>query len=276
MDPLEGTWELAESEELIGDSLFFTGQPGAAGHYQAAQRALMPLGVLFTSREENDRRMEAFQRIVTKLYGIGGDGMARSSHDGQPHPNYIPPPPPPPVEPPADIPVIPDLVEAPVEPPAQIPLTPALVKQMMREAKARAESELGKTLTTDNWWIDYRVATLWFEAAKILGPNYPTEARAACDWSLDHYNAYGEAWSAHLPASRWDSDGGWERCEVSDFKKTLSPEPSSSTAPEWIGLLIAGDWRKSLAATEGDETAKEFQPMIDILTEASKAAGSGV
>ena len=76
---LEGTWELAETEELLGDSLFFNGESGAAVHYQAAQRALMPLGVVFSSREENDRRMEAFQRIVTKLYGIGGDGKARAS-----------------------------------------------------------------------------------------------------------------------------------------------------------------------------------------------------
>lgn len=39
MGELEGTWELAEAEELLGDSLFFSGESGSVVHYRAAQQA---------------------------------------------------------------------------------------------------------------------------------------------------------------------------------------------------------------------------------------------
>ena len=90
MEGLEGTWELAETEELLGDSLFFSGAPGSVVHYRAAQRALIPVGVVFSSRDENDRRMAAFQRIATKLYRIGSDGSALPSDECKAHPRYVP------------------------------------------------------------------------------------------------------------------------------------------------------------------------------------------
>jgi hypothetical protein len=111
MEGLEGTWELAEAEELLGDSLFFSGAPGSVVHY-------------------------------------------------------------------------------------------------------RLESELGKLLSTGDWWADYRIGTLWLEAAKIPAARYPAESRAACEWSLEHFQQYARDWAGHLPASRWDSDGASEMEEV--------------------------------------------------------------
>jgi hypothetical protein len=52
-DSLEASWELAEIEERWGDSICFSGESGSAGHYQAAQRALVPPGAMFSSSEEN-------------------------------------------------------------------------------------------------------------------------------------------------------------------------------------------------------------------------------
>ena len=90
MESQEATWGIAESEELLGDSLFFSGAQGSAVHYRAAQHALIPPGVVFSSREENDCRMQAFQRIATKLYAIGADGKAGQIDDCKAHPRYIP------------------------------------------------------------------------------------------------------------------------------------------------------------------------------------------
>jgi hypothetical protein len=46
----------------------------AAGHYREAQRLLLPVDVVWTSREAYDRRMEAFERIQQKIYGLQGKG----------------------------------------------------------------------------------------------------------------------------------------------------------------------------------------------------------
>src|SRR5712692_1102850 len=43
-------------------------------HYREAQRLLLPVGVVWTDREAYDRRMEAFERIQQKLYGLEGKG----------------------------------------------------------------------------------------------------------------------------------------------------------------------------------------------------------
>jgi hypothetical protein len=137
MEGLEGTWELAETEELLGDSLFFSGAPGSVVHYRAAQRALMPVGVVFSSRDENDRRMAAFQRVATKLYSIGSDGTAESSGDCKAHPHYVP---------------TEQKAEPPPEPALEVPDVPGV-------PKTRLESELGKLLSTGDWWADYRCAS---------------------------------------------------------------------------------------------------------------------
>ena len=42
-----------------------------------AQRLLLPAGAIWTDREDYTRRMEAFQRIQEKLYGLDGTGSPR-------------------------------------------------------------------------------------------------------------------------------------------------------------------------------------------------------
>lgn len=210
----------------------------------------MPPGVVFSSRDENDRRMEAFQRIARKLYAICADGKAGSSHDCKAHPDYVPQRK---AESPAE-----HTNEAPVVLSSSVP-------------KTRLESELGKLLSIGDWWTDYRLGMLWFEAAKILAASYPTESRAACEWSLEHFQKYTRDWTVHLPASRWDSDGHTEMEEVNNVKNTLSGETPLS-APHWVCLLLAGDWRESLAAFESDATVDGFQLMVEILAEACKKA----
>jgi hypothetical protein len=249
-DGLEGTWELAETEELLGDALFFGGETGAVVHYRAAQRALMPLGVALSSREENDRRMEAFQRVSTKLYAIGADGKAGSTQDCQAHPHYV---------------AAERKVET--EPISEVPavLPPSV-------PKPRLESELGRLLSTGDWWADYRHGASWFEVGKSLAAGYPVESRAACEWSLEHFEKYARAWTKGMPASRWDPDGSSEMAGVKDFKNALSGE-TAVAAPGWVGLLLAGDWRESLAAFERDATVEGFQSMGEILAEACKADG---
>jgi hypothetical protein len=252
MAALEGTWELAESEELLGDSLFFGGEPGSVVHYRAAQRALLPLGVIFSSRDENDRRMEAFQRVAAKLYAIGADGKATSSHDCKAHPQYVP---------------TERKAKSPSEPADEIP-----VLHPFSAPKTRLESELGKLLSTGDWWANYRLGALWLEAAKILAASYPTESRAACEWSLEHFRNYTRDWTAHLPASRWDSDGDSEMAEANSVRNALTGE-TPLAPPDWVCLLLAGDWRESLAALERNAIVDGFQSMVEVLAEACKVAG---
>jgi hypothetical protein len=65
----------AEQMERFGDAAV-SGQ-SAAAYYREAQRLVMPAGVVWTDRESYDRRMEAFERIQQKLYGLDGNGGSR-------------------------------------------------------------------------------------------------------------------------------------------------------------------------------------------------------
>jgi hypothetical protein len=260
---MDETWETAEQEELLGDSLFFAGEVGAALHYQLAQRALMPPGVMFDSDEESDRRMEAYQRIVTKLYGIGGDGRARSTHDGQPHPRFVMPPAPP----------VPEVVEPPLPLPETEPTPPPLPEtEPATVSRIWAPTELSRVLATNDWWANHGLGDKWFEAAKLLAEKYPSESALACEWSLHYFGKYAESWAAHLPASRWDSDGGLEMEGVSRLKKSLPTSPSPTPPALWILSLVAGDWRQSLA-TFDPASARDFPPLVGILKQASKSGG---
>jgi hypothetical protein len=63
-------FENALQAERLGDAADV--RQAAAGHYREAQRLLMPAGAVWTCREEYDRRMEAFERIQQKIYGLEG------------------------------------------------------------------------------------------------------------------------------------------------------------------------------------------------------------
>jgi hypothetical protein len=57
--------------ECLGDAAAADRQ-SASGYYREAQRLLLPAGTVWTDRESYDRRMEAFERIQQKLYGLHG------------------------------------------------------------------------------------------------------------------------------------------------------------------------------------------------------------
>ena len=61
--------------EQLGDTA--ESRDAATAYYRKAQLLLMPPGVVWTGGEEYDRRMEAFERIQQKLYGLSGREFPR-------------------------------------------------------------------------------------------------------------------------------------------------------------------------------------------------------
>jgi hypothetical protein len=96
-------FEDALQAERSGDAAV-DGQ-SAGGYYGSAQRLLLPAGIVWTCREEYDRRMEAFERIQQKIYALEGKR------------NYPRPPDPPPQE--TDTPILP--TSEPVQSPSAAP-----------------------------------------------------------------------------------------------------------------------------------------------------------
>jgi hypothetical protein len=254
-DSLEASWELAEIEERWGDSLFFSADFGSASHYQAAQRALIPPGAMFSSSEENQRRMEAYGRLTNKLYAIGGDGKPRLPHDdAQPHPRFK------------------------TNPPREETAPPQKSKVERREAVAEArktrtkdQSELGRLYGTDQW-AHHRLGELWLKAATALARNHQQLAQIACEWSYHHFEHYNRLWTAHLPASRFDSDGHEEMMEVGSLQNSLATGAEESPAPEWVPPLLDGDWQTARAALGPDAPAPVFEPLAALLADACKTA----
>src|SRR5262245_9636001 len=62
--------DLSEADRLeqLGDTA--ESRDAATAFYRKAQMIFMPAGVLWTAGEEYDRRMQAFERIQQKLYGL--------------------------------------------------------------------------------------------------------------------------------------------------------------------------------------------------------------
>ncbi len=247
-DSLDATWELAAIEEQCGDTLFESGEKGSRAHYMAAQRALIPRGTIFSSREENDRRMEAYTRLTNKLYEIGGDGRRRGWQP--PSPPEPPPPPPRPVE------------------KAGRAERRATVQNKARK-RERRDTELGLQYHAEGHFGIYELARKWFDAAKALAPNYPDAARTACQWSRHCFERYNDEWTAHLPASRWDSDGGQELSEVVEFQNSLGT--ADAAPPAWAELFLKGEVRRAVRALE--EPPPEFQPLAALLATARHFAG---
>jgi hypothetical protein len=249
-DSLEASWERAGLEERWGDSLFFGGEPGCAAHYQAAQRALAPQGTIFSSLEENERRMDAYTRLTNKLYAVGPDGRSRPGHDAQPHPRFHP------------------IVRQNASKPER--------QEAVRDAskmRAMKETALGQLYRDSDHWRHHLLGNLWLEAARALASSNPADARRACEWSRNYFELYNRAWSAHLPASRWDSDGGAEMEDVQTLEDSLADGGPESPPPDWARLLLAGDWLGARAAFAGDAPAPEFKPLAVILDDACQTAG---
>jgi hypothetical protein len=249
-DTPDASWELARIEECQGDSFFFAGEAGAAPHYHAACSALAPPAAHWASREENDRRMEAHARVTAKLYAIDPYGKARPSHDGHPHPDF-------------------QLTER---------------RTNFRRAERRAETlQLRSTnsIQQTDWatlfrdsghWQFYSLGGEWREAGQVLAASYPEAARRAFSWSLYYYECYNRDWTAHLPASRWDTDGGQDMMEVQELIDSLPTDDAGTPPPTWVAHLLDGNWRAALD-TVGTDRPSEFQPLIALLDEACRAAG---
>ncbi|WP_321472187.1 hypothetical protein [uncultured Paludibaculum sp.] len=252
-DSLEGSWILAEIEERWGDSLFFGGQKGAAAHFHAALRALVPQSVQFTSLDESTRRMEAHARVMNKIYAIDGAGLARTSHDGRPHPNTRLAPPP--------------------EPAATLPDRADADGITIRPARKRQEKAILQLFGDGGHWQDHDLGQMWRNAGEALTPAFPEAARRAYAWSLLFFDLYSKAWSANLPASRWDSDGSQEMAEVQESIDALGPLNADVDCPVWIDSLVDGAWRKALAALAGERPPLELQPLAVLLARICRAAG---
>jgi hypothetical protein len=75
----------AERMERLGDAAAGVDE-SATAYYRQAQCLLMPIGAVWTDREAYDRRMEAFERIQQKLYGLVERGISRGSATPAPAP----------------------------------------------------------------------------------------------------------------------------------------------------------------------------------------------
>ena len=243
-DSLDASWALATIEEQWGDSLFFSGAPDSAVHYRAAQRSLVPPGALFSSSEENERRMEAHRRLTDKLYAIGPDGLPRPETPARGTDDRF-------------------LSSV------NFSTKPCLAKPCL----TKPQTALGQLDDPGNHWRYRDLGDLWLAAARALGPRHPADARRACQWSRHYLELYNRAWTAHLPASRWDSDGGSEIAEVQDLENALPADIEETPSPEWVAMLLDGDWQGALAACGDLPPAPEFKPLNAILADACQVAG---
>ncbi len=250
-DSPQATWELAEIEERWGDALFFAGESGAAAHYQAAWRALAPPGARFSSLEESERRMAAYARVTVKLQAIDPHGKARTGNSGEPHPNFhaieLPKPAPEPVKP------APEAVEAPPPVPRQ-------------------QSGFADLFRMSDHWRHCGLGAKWRDAGRELAAAFPEAARCAYQWSLDYFTLYNQAWTAHLPASRWDPDGGEDIEEVQSLMSCLGDNRPDAALPAWVEALLAGDWQRASAALGDTVAPPEFKAVAAVLSVARDAA----
>ena len=115
---------------------------------------------------------------------------------------------------------------------------------------------------------------MWFQAAKALANGYPNAARTAGDWSMHYFERYAEAWTANLPASRFDSDGGAEMIELQELLVSL-PQDQGSPAPDWVRFLLEGSWQDGLAALGGASPPEEFKPLVALLAKAGQDQRAG-
>ena len=246
-DDLAALWELAEIEERWGDWLLSAEEAGSTGHFHAALKALIPTGSIFTQREENDQRMEAFTRTFEKLQSVDSYWKVRDGEAGRPHPNSQPRPErPKPVE---------ERKDAAVE---------------MHETRPTEQPELIRLFLSSGHWGFSSLAFQFREAGKALAARYPDAARLAFGWSIYYFEAYNREWTAHLPASRWESDGGLEMIEVEEMTSALAPDGGESP-PDWVEQLLAGRPAAALKSLAGDRPAPEFEVLGKLLDSCAAA-----
>ena len=291
---LEATFRFAEVHEQWGDSEFFFGGAGGPKHYHHAMRLLFPPGLMFDDAQEHGRRMEAYSRMSDKIRSVNGAGFARDQDlpGAKPHPDFRIP-----ADREAEIRAIADRLaaeraaeeqasaarqrpfwELPAEPepapeergaPADRDALPAAASAARSEARLFA-SELARAFGGGHW-AEYAVAEAFAKGGYALASLSDEMAAVAYDWSLEFYTRYQRSWTAHLPASRWDSDGGSEMAAVEQRRAALTPV--SKTLPPWIRWLLAGNLTRACAALPDERPADDFTPFLSLLAQALVGGG---
>lgn len=116
----------------------------------------------------------------------------------------------------------------------------------------------------------------WMTAAQALANDWPASARRALAWSAWFFRTYNADWNAHLPASRWDSDGseGYESADA--LRAELAGKPDCGEPPLWAHDLLAGRLprRKLPPAGDGGEPSA-FSPLFELLLAAAPQLQAG-
>jgi hypothetical protein len=133
-------------------------------------------------------------------------------------------------------------------------------------------ADLARQPEASDHWRHYDLACQWRDAGKEFSAVFPNAARRAFQLSVDHFELYNQAWIAHAPASRWDSDGGQEIVEVQDMMRSLDDVPAGAQAPAWIEAMLAGDWPRALAAFGDTAPPPEFSAAAKLLSDVSRSA----
>lgn len=112
------------------------------------------------------------------------------------------------------------------------------------------QTEFAQLYRAKGHWGFYDMAALWREAGKSLATLYPQAAHQAFDWSRYFFEFYNKEWTAYLPASRWNSDGGYEIQEVIEFQNALASASPEGTPPlpRWAECLLDGQASEAVAS----------------------------
>ena len=117
-------------------------------------------------------------------------------------------------------------------------------------------------------WAQLGAAEAWAAAAKLLETAHPRAARVAWRHASRGYDAYCEAYSAHLPASRWDYDYGREAADARARATDRTPiDREDAELPDWISDAIAGrfdDARASAPHEPPDELSRAVMHALGI------------
>ena len=124
-------------------------------------------------------------------------------------------------------------------------------------------------------WSQLASAEAWAAVAKLLEPAHPRAARVAWRHASRGYDAYCEAYDAHLPASRWDYDYGREAAAANEHATAPEPPPDPSPLPGWIDDALAGrldDAVRAAAPPHGDELATAVARALAVACDAAGRA----
>jgi hypothetical protein len=115
-------------------------------------------------------------------------------------------------------------------------------------------------------WTQLGRAEAWAAAAKELERDHPRAARVAWRHASRGYDAYCEAYAAHMPASRWDYDYGREAADAHARATDRTPlDRDDAALPDWIADALAGrldDARAHAPSDPADELGRAVRRAI--------------